>query len=163
MSSPGSSKGTRTRHQSGSKLTEFVGPGKEFNLSEVPTLRAVIQRGILIKEKLLLEQGSAKKDIHVSEIVKELVPLIVAQWHKSNVKFSPPVTIMEHSIKNKVERLWRKIEEVVRGRGKKNERRRWRSCWTSCWTSPPAPTPFYSVMNQAQSARMAKIASSRLT
>ena len=55
----------RTRHQSGSKLTELVGPGKDFIPSEVPTLRAVIQQGILIKEELLAKQD--KKDVHVSE------------------------------------------------------------------------------------------------
>ena len=63
MSSPGSSKVVRARHQSGSKLTQLVGPGKEFMPSEVPTLRAVIQRGLLIKERLQLEQGTAKTDI----------------------------------------------------------------------------------------------------
>ena len=39
MSVPGGSKGgAKTRHQSGTKLGELVGPGKEFVLSEVPTL-----------------------------------------------------------------------------------------------------------------------------
>jgi hypothetical protein len=75
----GSHKGTKTRPQSGTKLGQLVGPGKEFILSEVPTLRAVMQRGILIRERLLVEQGTATKDIHVGDIVKELVPLINAQ------------------------------------------------------------------------------------
>ena len=45
MSAPGSSKGgLKTRHQSGSKLQDYVGPGKELNASEVPTLRAIIRR-----------------------------------------------------------------------------------------------------------------------
>ena len=52
-----------------SKLSFSVGQGKEFLHSEVPTLRPVIQRGILIKEGLILEQGAAKKDIHVKQIV----------------------------------------------------------------------------------------------
>ena len=99
----------RTRHQSGSKLTELVGPGKEFIQSEVPTLRAVIQKGILIKEELLVKQD--KKDIHVSEVAVKLVPMIVAQWQKSNAKFCPPVTIQDISIKQK-----------VRGRAKKGEK-----------------------------------------
>ena len=66
-----------------SKLSSFVGQGKEFLHSEVPTLRAVIQRGILIKEGLILEQGAAKKDIHVKQIVDQLDPLIFAQWQIS--------------------------------------------------------------------------------
>ena len=68
---------------SDSKLSFFVGQGKEFLHSEVPTLRAVIQRGILIKEGLILEQGAAKKDIHVKQIVDQLDPLIFAQWQIS--------------------------------------------------------------------------------
>ena len=121
MSSPGSSKVVRTRHQSGSKLTQLVGPGKEFMPSEVPTQRAVIQRGLLIKERLQLEQGTAKTDIQASEITVELVPLIRAQWHRSNAKFSPPVTINDNSLRIKVVRMWKRVEEVVRGRAKKAE------------------------------------------
>ena len=97
--------GVKTRRHSDSKLSELVGPGKEFILSEVPTLRAIIQRGILIRDRLLLEQGSAKTDVHTKDIVVELVPLIVAQWQISNAKFAPPVTIKEDSIRKKVERL----------------------------------------------------------
>lgn len=118
----GTSKAARTRHQAGSRLADYVGPGKEFVPSEVPTLRAVIQQGILIKEKMLLEQGAAKTDIHVKQIVAEVVPLIVEQWHKSNAKFRPPVTIKEDSIRARVERLWGRVEEVVRGRSKKAEK-----------------------------------------
>ena len=115
--------GVRTRKypqsQTDSKLSELVGPGKEFLLSEAPTLRAVIQRGILIKEHLLLEHGTAKKDIHVKPIVDLLVPLIFAQWQKSNARFAPPVTIREDSVGKRVERLWGVLEEVVRGRSTK--------------------------------------------
>ena len=113
---------TKTRRQSGSRLADFIGPGKEFVPSEVPTLRAVIQQGILIKEKAMIEQGAAKVEIHTSEIVSEVVPLIVKQWQKSNAKFQPPVTIKEKSITNKVVRLWSRVEEVVWGRAKKAEK-----------------------------------------
>ena len=113
---------TKTRRQSGSRLADFIGPGKEFVPSEVPTLRAVIQQGILIKEKAMIEQGAAKKEIHMSEVVSQVVPLIVKQWQRSNAKFQPPVTIKEKSITNKVVRLWSRVEEVVWGRAKKGER-----------------------------------------
>ena len=116
------SKPARTKNQSGSKLAEYVGHGKAFVPSEVPTLRAVIQQGILVKEKLMMEQGTAKKDIHMKESISEVVPLIVEQWKKSNSKFKYPVTIKEDSIRAKVERLWGRVEEVVRGRAKKAEK-----------------------------------------
>ena len=50
----------KTRGQLGTKLRDFVGPGKEFLPSEVPTLRAVLQRGILLRESILREEGRAK-------------------------------------------------------------------------------------------------------
>ena len=46
--------GVKTRKQSYSKLSELVGPGKELLTSEVPTLFAVIQKGILIRERAYL-------------------------------------------------------------------------------------------------------------
>jgi hypothetical protein len=39
----------KTRHNLATKLSNFVGKGKEFVLSEVPTKRSVIQMGILLK------------------------------------------------------------------------------------------------------------------
>ena len=37
----------------------------------------------------------------------------------SNAKFSPPVTINDNSLRIKVVRMWKRVEEVVRGRAKK--------------------------------------------
>ena len=46
--------GVKTRKQSYSKLSELVGPGKELLTSEAPTLFAVIQKGIFIRERVLV-------------------------------------------------------------------------------------------------------------
>ena len=69
-----------------------------FIPSEVPTLRACIQRGILIKERQLLEDSKAKTEIHVGETCKELAPLVLSQWQRSNPKFYPPVVIKGDSL-----------------------------------------------------------------
>ena len=111
--------GVKTRKHSYSKLSELVGSGKDFLPSEVPTLRAVIQKGILIREGVLVELEKAKTEVHSKDIIAQLVPLIVAQWQISNAKFTPPVTIKEKSIRTKVERLWWMVEEVKRGRAGK--------------------------------------------
>ena len=100
MSNPSSSMEIRTRQQFRTRMEDVVGHGKDFIPSEVPTLRAVIQKGILIRERLL-QQGTAQTYIHVNDIVKELVPLIQAQWIRSNAKFCYPVTIYK-----KVAKLW---------------------------------------------------------
>ena len=120
MSTSGSLKGgARTRHQSGSKLRELVGAGKEFLLSEVPTLRAVIQRGILIKERWMIEEITGQKKVLVGDIVRGLVPVILTQWQRLNAKFCSPVTISKKSLVQKVEKLWRKVEEVAQGKTSK--------------------------------------------
>ena len=61
--------GVKTRKQSYSKLSELVGPGKELLTSEVPTLFAVIQKGILIRER---ELGKVKTDVYSKDIIAQL-------------------------------------------------------------------------------------------
>ena len=56
----------RTRHSSSCKLSDYIGGGKEFILSEVPTNRAMIQRGILLRENYSKDQ-----------IAKDLAPLVL--------------------------------------------------------------------------------------
>ena len=116
--------GIKTRKQSYSKLSELVGSGKDFLPSEVLTLRAVIQKGIVIREGVLVELEKAKTEVHSKDIIAQLVPLIVAQWQIANAKFTPPVTIQEKSIRTKVERLWWMVEEVKRGRAGKGLRKK---------------------------------------
>ena len=43
----------------------MVGPGKELLTSEVPTHFAAIQKGILIRERVLVELGKAKSKTEV--------------------------------------------------------------------------------------------------
>ena len=64
--------GVKTRKQSYSKPSELVGPGKELLTSEVPTLCAVIQKGILIRERVLVVLGEAKTEVHSKDIIAEL-------------------------------------------------------------------------------------------
>ena len=45
-------------------LSGLVGPGKEFLPSEVPTLYAVIQKDILVRERVLVKLGKAKTEVH---------------------------------------------------------------------------------------------------
>ena len=114
-----------TRKGSGSQqMKDFVGKGKHLDKKEVPSLRAVLQQGILLKETLILEDGLTKLEIGARDLAKELAPLIVAQWSKSNIKFTPPVIISEDSLVRKVERMWTKVQDVARGRTTKKEKER---------------------------------------
>ena len=42
----------KTRHQAATRLVEFVGPEKDLNAGEVPTVRAALRKGILVRERL---------------------------------------------------------------------------------------------------------------
>ena len=82
----------RTRNESGSKLSAFAGPAKEFLPSDVPTNRAVIQRMLLLREEKLI-QGVNIRNYSLKEVTKDIVPLVLRQWIKSNLSFIPPVAI----------------------------------------------------------------------
>ena len=84
----------KTRHSSGTKPSDVVGPGKEFLTSEVPTLRAVIQRGILLQQERLLVKEVERKHYPVTELAKDLAPLVIRQWRKSNANFWPLVALV---------------------------------------------------------------------
>lgn len=115
----GTSSKPRTRHSSGTKMSEFIGPGKEFNPSELPTNRAVIQRGILQKETKAIFFNLDMSKYTNREVAQDLTPLLIAQWTKSNAKFKSPIIIQEKSVVKKIVKLWETVEKVVWGRANK--------------------------------------------
>ena len=74
----GSSK-PMTRHSSGSKWKDFIVPAKEFNPSQVPTLRAVLQKGLLLKDEKQIIEGVAIGHHTKGQIARDLAPLVMAQ------------------------------------------------------------------------------------
>ena len=70
-------------------------------MSEVPTLRAVIQKWILIDEKMMIEAETSKKNVLVGDILKEVTQLVPDQWQRASAKFVPPVTITDKSLRPK--------------------------------------------------------------
>ena len=50
----------KTRKLTSTNLSEFIGPGKEFNPSEFPTNRGVLQMAILLKEKEFMNKTLQK-------------------------------------------------------------------------------------------------------
>ena len=64
--------GVKTIKQSYSKLSELVGPGKELLTSKEPTLCAVIQKGILISKRVLVELGKTKTEVHSKDMIAQL-------------------------------------------------------------------------------------------
>ena len=119
MATPGGSK-PRTRQVSSCKLSGFVGAGKEFSLADVPTVRAVIRRGLLLKEQKA-EEGVDHKN-PTKDMARDLATLVVAQWQKANVKFKYPVIVSMQRVTAKVAAVWGKVWEVANGKGKRKDR-----------------------------------------
>ena len=111
----------RTRHTFEDKLVNLVGSAKAFQLNDLPTYRAVIQRGLLIKQEHYVEHDTKKGVLKKQLIISKLAPLVIAQWKKSNDIFCPPVTITERSLVNKLIRFWTKAENVAWNRSNKKE------------------------------------------
>lgn len=118
-----SSKAPKTRHSSGTKISDLVGKGKEFVGSEVPTYRAMMQRGLLLQELKYCEQDVDKRNYPVKQIASDLCPLVLDQWRKSNANFIPPVIISEISVIQKIQRFWEKVSDVVWNRVKEKDRK----------------------------------------
>ena len=72
----------------------------------MPTNRAVIQKGLLLREDKLAKEGIDAKNYSVKEISRDLAPLVEAQWRISNLNFSPPVTVSRRWLETKKQNLY---------------------------------------------------------
>ena len=84
----------KTRHASGSKMSDLLGPGKEFTLSELPTLREVLRYGIWLR----LENTEDQRNYNNKEIAKDIVGKVLEQWARASQQ---PVQEPSHSIRKK--------------------------------------------------------------
>ena len=120
MAASGGSK-PRTRHSSDCKMSSYAGSPQDFSPADVPTLRAVIRRGLLLKEEMK-EGGIDPRHYSARAIAHDLAPIVEAQWQKANVNFVFPVIVSRQRIVEKIFTLWTKVYDVAYGRGKAKER-----------------------------------------
>ena len=95
---------------------------KEFLTSEEPTLRAVIQMGILLQQERLLVKEVERKHYPVTELAKDLAPLVIRQWRKSNANFKPLVVFEVRYIRRKIQTKWESLVDILNGRVKADVR-----------------------------------------
>ena len=80
-------------------------------------------RGILLQEEKL--HNEVDRHLYpLSSLVQDLALLVLAQWHKSNANFKPPVMINDKSFADKIKRKWEDLVDVVNGRTNKSIRER---------------------------------------
>ena len=91
------------------KMSTLDTVGKEFITSDVPTLRSVIQRGILIQERNIHNE-IAYCFYSNKELSLELAQLVIDQWQKSNALFTGSVIYHRRSIP---ERIKKKMDRII--------------------------------------------------
>ena len=64
--------GVKTRHASGSKLREYLGTGRDFLNSELPTLRDVLRLGIKYQEDKVCTEEKERNLYTVKEPIRDM-------------------------------------------------------------------------------------------
>lgn len=106
----------KTRHGISSSITTFIGKGKEFQPSELPTLREILQYVIYLQEKHLIINESDRQNYPISKIANDVTEVLINQWKSANTLFVPPVTVSHQNIKYHVIKSWNKISDIERHR-----------------------------------------------
>ena len=112
MTTPSTNK-KRTRHSSSTKLAEYLGAGVELLPTEVPTLRDVLRKGLLIQEEKMLLEGGGRKNYPVKDMIVELTTVVYSQWEKSNFKFKPPVLSDKKVVVKRLQYAWEKVNAIA--------------------------------------------------
>ena len=103
-------------------MKDYFGQAKELNPSEVPTVRAVIQLGLHIKDQKQLVENMATTNLTKGDLARSMAPIVLQQWEKANPLFKPPVIIKENTLVKRIERTWQRAEDLAWGRKSKKER-----------------------------------------
>ena len=108
----------KTRRNSGTVISEYIGIPKELNQSELPTNRTVLLKALLLKEENQLNARNYTNQ----QLSTDLAPLVIALWTKSNALFEPPVIIKQDALIKRIVTLLDKMKNVVHGRVKQAEK-----------------------------------------
>ena len=81
----------KTRHASGTKMSDLLGPGKEFTLSEL-SMREILRYGIWLR----IENVEDQRNYNNKEIAKDIVGKVLEQWARASQQ---PVQEPSHFIR----------------------------------------------------------------
>ena len=81
----------KTRHASGTKISEFLGGGNPLLKSELPTVKACMRAALDLQEQKFSVQEIDRRDYTVQKMMEELVPQIKSQWERANYQLTAPV------------------------------------------------------------------------
>ena len=90
--------GTKPKtRQSMTFMSKEFGTGKQLLVSELPTVRDILQYEILLKEQ---HEGSFR-NCQITDIAKTMMEATISQWTKANALFQPPVILSAQQITKK--------------------------------------------------------------
>ena len=110
---------SQTRKSVSSGLSSVFGTGRELLPSELPTLRAVLRKALLLREEEANMSGKNISRIEMSKIMERVADEVSEFWRNSNSNFQPPVIIGKKAIWKRLMTAWDKGSEVSRNRVKK--------------------------------------------
>ena len=108
----------KTRHSTKSVMSEFLGSaGVDFTTSELPALRSVLLKGVLLKENFVMEDGGGGseggKQYEIGILARDIMISLLNQWSKANAQFKPPIIISEKAICDKIVRAWTTASKIA--------------------------------------------------
>ena len=112
----------KTRNASGSKLSDYLGTGKEFMLTEVPTLRGALRKALLIQETLILGD---RRNLPVNDLMTEVATSVIKQWQISNNKLKPPVIVTNRALRLRLKTAWENVGRIARGKAEDSVKVKW--------------------------------------
>ena len=100
----------KKRHYSGTKMSDYLGPGKTLDRSELPTLRAALRQGLKFKEEKILQETTSHPErsyvYSTEELLSDIVKSVEDQYLRAIQGFQPPVVITDRALFLKLRLSW---------------------------------------------------------
>ena len=116
------------------RMREYIGDGRDFHESQLPTNRSILQKFILEKDNLIHDKNLHFSNISTTDVSKPVASALERQWKTISPLFESPVIICGLSLVNKVSRLWDEaynFSEIGQARGQNSSSfQHWINCST---------------------------------
>ena len=88
----------KTRNINKTSITEFIGTGKEFLLTELPTYRDILRYANLLRE----QSNKNSRIFLIKDMAKQVANHLITNWQKANANFKAAITNSDKTIVKKI-------------------------------------------------------------
>jgi hypothetical protein len=99
----------KTRLAVTDKRSQYLGHSKDLLDDDLPTFRAAMRYGMLLKE----QASSKEMELDVQDMSKAIYRKIVSLYYKANAQLTLPVILNEKAGVQKISRFWNDVNNVV--------------------------------------------------